>query len=405
MSARGSSARGSARGSSSKNAKTPAAASGKVYEPCDGERMEGKPGSIIARLLQDCNDQAPTSVEEEDSIAVLEAKLKLARIKRSFVADKLLAEARQDVPDTAKKPNTGGKPNAVKVPDHLVPAHQPPPPYGGWSAKAKQAPPPPYPLPGGTVSGIFPTAVPAGNGGGGSPASSATGASTSAGGQAGGGQAGGTSSDGGKTDPQRTPLTCAICKVVVMLASMYMLAVNEHGIPYQPWCGQHFGWCYECHGEGEGEKRAEKNYKQQCKKRWEKMRADYKERVAGIRTATWGNFEAKLLEAFPGLKQEKVRKLVLARMKAAVCMFAADFEEMSEECQDASKENFEQYIGELESMCEDPTNATPVVTLKFVKEEAAWLTSLSKNVGVSFVCRFIFSRSILNSSSSSSRQK
>ena len=79
------------------------------------------------------------------------------------------------------------------------------------------------------------------------------------------------------------------------MASLYLLFLGEGGMPEGPWCGQHRGLCWECSKEDFD---SQQKFKSQCKRRWEKLRADYTETKRFARSMKWHQLEERLLKVF-----------------------------------------------------------------------------------------------------------
>ena len=198
-----------------------------------------------------------------------------------------------------------------------------------------------------------------------------------------------------KQDEEKIPLTCCGCRKVVAKASEFLLSHEGEG-NCETWAGGHWGHCFECSRfnandfeNEEAELAARKKFTNAAKKSWMATTKQYKDLAIRARSITWQSFQARLKREMPNACDDERRKVCQERVRICVDTWMADFEKETEATQKARVEAHAKYIASLESMANDPMNspAQKARGLKFVAEEAAWLTRVTEGFTVSFNCR------------------
>ena len=181
--------------------------------------------------------------------------------------------------------------------------------------------------------------------------------------------------------------SCRECKEPVEKNSEFLLDTIED------WCGNLTGICSKCsdhyvEGETKAADKALKAFVKACKAQWQARKIRLHGIESVVRTVNFKNIDEKLQEYFPGMPFKARRELAVQRLKCMVTSMTVGFVETDPVAKELAGKVVGRWMETLTACANDPANRCVYHANKLTGCEAQYLTSLSRNMHISFVCRY-----------------
>ena len=195
---------------------------------------------------------------------------------------------------------------------------------------------------------------------------------------------------GGGDGEQKNKLFCSVCNKTCH-PSFFLVSAPDQA----HWCGKIWGKCQSCSDYVGNTQRV---FRRATRKAWLALREYNGHKYERARALKFSELDAHFEKILPGIPHNRRRELCKLRLRCLVARVVSDTKAQLDELMGRAPQQAEdfklglasiakEYMDELKACADDPLHAPTAHSRGLLADECQYMTMLSENCGISFVCR------------------